>query len=83
MRGWLKNWRDTNGMTQKEAAERIGIPETTFASYEQGHRSPSVDRAKEMSQKMNRVSGGEYVKWTYFFESEVLPTSTKQPEEVS
>ena len=83
MRTWLKHWRDVNGLTQKQAARAVGIPETTFASYEQGHRSPSVDRAKIIAEKMNDISHGEHVKWTYFFDDVVLISSTKQPKEVS
>lgn len=83
MRTWLKRWRDVNGLTQKQAARAVGIPETTFASYEQGHRSPSVNRAKTIAKKMNDISRGGRVKWTYFFDDVVLITSTKRPEEVS
>lgn len=83
MRMWLKRWRKLNGLTQKDAAESVGIPETTFASYEQGYRSPSVIRAKAITQKMNDISHGERVKWTYFFEDKVLNMSTNQPEEMS
>ncbi len=83
MRMWLKRWRDVNGLTQKQAARAVEIPETTFASYEQGYRSPSVDRAKTIAEKMNDISRGEDVKWTYFFDDVVLISSTKRSEEVS
>lgn len=83
MRAWMKDWRDANGkITQKQAAESLDMPETTFASYEQSHRTPSVDRAKEIADKMNSLSA-IHVKWTYFFEDDVLIMSTDLAEGVS
>ena len=61
MQQWLKDWRDSNSMTQEEAAIFLQIPKTTYASYEQGKRLPSVERAKKLAGQM-------HVKWTYFFE---------------
>lgn len=81
MRVWLKEWRMLNTLTQRQAAEQLDIPETTLASYEQGHRTPSVRRAKEISEKMNNLTRNGHVKWTYFFEASVHITSTN--EEVS
>ncbi|NLR32243.1 helix-turn-helix transcriptional regulator [Levilactobacillus tujiorum] len=81
MRTWMKEWRILNNLTQQQMAERIDIPETTIASYEQGHRTPSVMRAKEMSRRMNTLDKNGRVKWTYFFDDKVHITST--PEEVS
>ena len=75
MRHWLKEWRDINGLTQKKAAEFLDMPETTLASYEQGHRTPSVGRAKKMAVRMNDISKKKRVKWTYFFENKVHNTS--------
>ncbi|MCG0592358.1 prophage P1 protein 9, phage transcription regulator, Cro/CI family [Lactiplantibacillus plantarum] len=75
MRHWLKEWRDINGLTQKKAAEFLDMPETTLASYEQGHRTPSVSRAKKMAVRMNDISKKKRVKWTYFFEDKVHNTS--------
>ncbi|MCT3236300.1 helix-turn-helix domain-containing protein, partial [Lactiplantibacillus plantarum] len=71
----LKEWRDINGLTQKKAAEFLDMPETTLASYEQGHRTPSVGRAKKMAVRMNNISKQKRVKWTYFFEDKVHNTS--------
>lgn len=40
----LKDLRkDKHHMTQAEAAKRLGIALTTYASYEQGHRQPDPD----------------------------------------
>lgn len=75
MRVWLKEWRTLNDFTQRQAADQLDIPETTLASYEQGYRTPSVNRAKEISKKMNAVTGKEHVEWTYFFDSGVHITS--------
>lgn len=35
--------KDKHGMTQAEAAKRLGVALTTYASYEQGHRQPDPD----------------------------------------
>lgn len=69
MTALLKKWRDSKNMTQDQAASYLEIPKTTYASYEQGYRQPSVEKAKKLAGKM-------HVKWTYFFESEVHNTST-------
>ena len=71
MTSLLKQWRDSKGMTQNQAANYLEVPKTTYASYEQGKRQPSVDKAKELANKM-------HVKWTLFFENEVHNTSTNK-----
>ena len=61
---WLKEAREKKGFTQESLAEALDIPKTTYSSYEQGHRRPSVRRAKDIAE----VLGFE---WTIFFEDEV------------
>ena len=37
-------------MTQKEAAERLGVSETSIVKYESGKSAVSMDRAQQMSE---------------------------------
>lgn len=39
----LKRWRGAAGLTQKEAAKRIGVSEQTLLSWEKGRTYPTVD----------------------------------------
>jgi len=39
----ISELREEAGMTQKQAAERLGLPVTTFGAYERGERSPSYE----------------------------------------
>lgn len=64
---WLKEIREKNGYTQESLAEALDIPKTTYSSYEQGHRRPSVKRAKEIAEILS-------FDWTIFFEEEVRET---------
>jgi DNA-binding transcriptional regulator YiaG len=36
----LKEWRERLGLTQRQAAERLGVSERTFQQWEQGRQSP-------------------------------------------
>lgn len=47
----LKNWRSELGLTQGEAAERLGLPEPALSRYETGLRKPSLHRAAKLSEK--------------------------------
>ncbi|EGO8273425.1 TPA: helix-turn-helix transcriptional regulator [Enterococcus faecalis] len=58
---WLKSKREKLGYTQESFAKEIGIAKTTYASYEQGYRNPTVQTAKKMAKILN-------VSWTIFFE---------------
>ncbi|QCX24561.1 helix-turn-helix transcriptional regulator [Companilactobacillus futsaii] len=69
-RRWLKEIRETKNMTQSNFAELLNVPVTTYASWEQGVRTPSVDKAKEVAEILN-------IKWTIFFDHQVLETSSK------
>lgn len=67
MKQWLKEIRESKGYTQESLAEKVGIAKTTYASYEQGHRQPSILNAKRLSEILE-------VPWTIFFDEEVLET---------
>jgi transcriptional regulator with XRE-family HTH domain len=45
----LKAARVNAGLTQKEAAERLGISKNTLASYESYKTKPDIGKAKEIS----------------------------------
>ncbi|MFU1892687.1 helix-turn-helix transcriptional regulator, partial [Enterococcus faecium] len=55
------------GYTQESFAKEIGIAKTTYSSYEQGYRNPTVQTAKKMAKILQ-------VPWTIFFDEEVLET---------
>ena len=67
-RKWLKKIRLENEMSQEEFAKLLSLPTTTYASYEQGFRTPSVKKAKAIAKKLD-------VSWTYFFDQELLTSS--------
>lgn len=60
MRTWLKDIRVEKGLTQKEIASKVDIATTTYASYEQGWRNPTVENAKRIASVLN-------FDWTIFF----------------
>lgn len=64
---WLKTLRRKKGYTQEEIAEKLGMPKTTYSSYEQGHRTPSVETCKVIADELG-------VSWTIFFDEEVRET---------
>ncbi|HGS8750435.1 TPA: helix-turn-helix transcriptional regulator [Enterococcus faecalis] len=47
MKKWLKIKREELGYTQESFAKKVGIAKTTYSSYEQGHRNPTVQTAKK------------------------------------
>ncbi|MDT2753156.1 helix-turn-helix transcriptional regulator [Enterococcus thailandicus] len=71
MTKWLKEKREKLGFTQESFAKRVGIAKTTYSSYEQGHRTPSVATAQKMAELLE-------VPWTIFFDDEVLETYVKK-----
>lgn len=68
-RRWLKEYREYLGLSQDKMAEKLGIPKSTYTSYESGHRTPSVERAKELEKKSD-------IDWRSFFEKNVLTMRT-------
>jgi len=69
-RKWLKEIREQKNMTQLEFSELLNIPVTTYASWEQGVRNPSIDKAKDVSEILG-------IDWTIFFEHGLLEMSRK------
>ena len=76
MKQWLKNIRESKGYTQESLANKIGIAKTTYSSYEQGHRQPSIANAKKLGLALD-------IPWTIFFDSEVLKSYEFNSEETT
>lgn len=70
MSDWLKEKRLACGYTQETIADKAGIAKTTYASYEQGQRNPSVKNAKIIASILG-------FSWTIFFENKVHKSSTR------
>lgn len=52
MRRWLVEKRKKRGLTQVEMAILLKIPETTYQAYERGTRTPRINRAKILANKL-------------------------------
>lgn len=50
----LKRWREAVELSQAQAAERAGVTAPTWCDWEQGKKSPTVDRAEDLE----RVTDG-------------------------
>lgn len=59
-REWLIEARKARGLTTYSAAERIGIPQSTYAQIETGRRNPSISLAKKIANSL-------LFDWTVFF----------------
>ena len=44
----LKQLRNIKGLSQKEAAEKLGVSEITLANYEKGIRQPTAPTIKKI-----------------------------------
>ena len=58
-RAKAKAWRESAGLSQKEAAERLGIPQTTVSAIERGFRPCSLEQAAAYK----RVAGIDLEEW--------------------
>lgn len=45
----LRRWRQTNGVTQKELADAVGVTVSFLSHLERGVRAPSADTAKKIA----------------------------------
>ena len=61
MRVWLKEIREKDNLSQGEMADKLRLPTTTYASYEQGKRTPTVNSAKRIADTLK-------INWTIFFD---------------
>ena len=62
-RDWLINMRLQQELTQKEVASRAFIDRSTYAQYESGRRTPTVENAKGIGNALG-------FEWTIFFAKE-------------
>jgi transcriptional regulator with XRE-family HTH domain len=63
MREWLRQARESAGLTQKQLGEKVNKNITTIGKYENGTRRPSYEVAKRIAS----ILGFD---WTLFFENE-------------
>lgn len=63
MREWLKEIRETAGLTQEQVAEKAGMARATYGHIESGERGATVANAKKISYVLG-------FHWTIFFEDE-------------
>lgn len=63
MREWLKEFRTTRGLTQKETAQLVGISRSYYTHIEQGNKTPSVEVSKKIAKTLK-------FNWTLFFEDD-------------
>jgi len=61
MRKWLKDIRDSKGLTQEQVAILSGISRSHYTHIEQGTKTPSVNVAKRIAKQLG-------FDWTIFFE---------------
>lgn len=50
----LHGWRTGRELTQKQAAELLGVSQASLSDYERGVKSPDVDRALRIAE----ITGG-------------------------
>lgn len=63
MRKWLKDKRETLGLTHEEVANKAGIARSYYTNIENGIKTPSVEVAKAIAKAVKE-------KWELFFEIE-------------
>lgn len=50
----LRKWREDKQLSQPEAGKRVGVTASTWCDWEQGNKSPTVDRALDLQ----KATGG-------------------------
>jgi len=63
MRDWLKEKRESLGLTQEQAADLCGISRSYYTHIENNTKTPTVKVAKVMGKALG-------FKWTNFFKDE-------------
>lgn len=71
MRKWLKDIRDSKGLTQEQVAILSGISRSHYTHIEQGTKTPSVNVAKRIAKQLG-------FDWTIFFEDKSSLKEQKQ-----
>ena len=55
----LKEFRTSRKMTQQEFANYIGVPRTTYESWENGRRKPSPEKQMHINMAIRRIKAYE------------------------
>lgn len=55
----LKQFRTARKLSQQEFAEIIGVPRSTYDSWERGYRKPSAENSKLLSGAIKRIQAYE------------------------
>ena len=59
----FSQYRKDRGLKQRDVAEYLGVPLTTYANYEQGNTEPNCERLKKLSRlygvSINQLLGDE------------------------
>lgn len=71
MRTWLKEIRNSKGLTQQDVATKAEIERSYYTMIESGNRKPSVTVAKAIGKTLG-------FEWTIFF-AENSNTSLRKP----
>lgn len=71
MRTWLKEIRDSKGLTQEQVAILSNISRSHYTHIEQGNKTPSVEVAKRISKALG-------FDWVIFFNNKSSQKEQKQ-----
>lgn len=55
----LKEFRTSRKMTQQRFANYIGVPRTTYVSWENGRRKPSPEKQRRINMAIRRIKAYE------------------------
>lgn len=61
----LKEFRTSRKMTQQEFAKYIGVPRTTYESWENGRRKPLPENQRHINMAMRRIKAYESANNSY------------------
>ena len=56
----LRELRQAAGLTQAEAAERLGLPQQTISKWERGEHTPSLKQYPAIAKAYGNVSVGDF-----------------------
>lgn len=61
----LKEFRTSRKMTQQEFANYIGVPRTTYESWENGRRKPSPEKQRHINMAIRKIKAYEVANFYY------------------
>ena len=80
----IKEIRKSLGISQREIANRLNLPFSTYSNYENNNREPSFDTIKKIADALG-VSVAEIMQWTKFdteYDSKKLSDEVKLLENI-